>query len=182
MWRMAHTGTRHTHTHTTTTTTTHKYTHRFLTHRSFCVSCLPLLLCMALSSYQHTCSRTHSLTTVKSIGKLGSIAIAVNSLAGPAILQLPFQYQQSVRLFVAQQPPHPCLALPCRAFAYLGGCYSRAHPFYFCVCVIVCVCVRGCIWGCAAHWLTLLCFCTMNERMDERKHNGHRVSFRPRAV
>jgi hypothetical protein len=26
---------------------------------------------------------------------LGSIAIAVNSLAGPAILQLPFQYQQS---------------------------------------------------------------------------------------
>lgn len=27
---------------------------------------------------------------------LGSIAIAVNSLAGPAILQLPFQYQQSV--------------------------------------------------------------------------------------
>jgi amino acid permease len=26
---------------------------------------------------------------------LGSIAIAVNSLAGPAVLQLPFQYQQS---------------------------------------------------------------------------------------
>ena len=26
---------------------------------------------------------------------LGSIAIAVNSLAGPAILQLPFQFQQS---------------------------------------------------------------------------------------
>jgi amino acid permease len=31
----------------------------------------------------------------KTIGMLGSIAIAVNSLAGPAILQLPFQYQQS---------------------------------------------------------------------------------------
>jgi hypothetical protein len=31
----------------------------------------------------------------KSIGYLGSLAIAVNSLAGPAILQLPFQYQQS---------------------------------------------------------------------------------------
>jgi amino acid permease len=30
-----------------------------------------------------------------SIGYLGSLAIAVNSLAGPAILQLPFQYQQS---------------------------------------------------------------------------------------
>jgi Transmembrane amino acid transporter protein len=32
---------------------------------------------------------------VKTIGMLGSIAIAVNSLAGPAILQLPFQFQQS---------------------------------------------------------------------------------------
>jgi amino acid permease len=31
----------------------------------------------------------------KSIGMLGSVSIAVNSLAGPAILQLPFQYQQS---------------------------------------------------------------------------------------
>jgi amino acid permease len=31
----------------------------------------------------------------KTIGYLGSIAIAVNSLAGPAILQLPNQYQQS---------------------------------------------------------------------------------------
>jgi amino acid permease len=31
----------------------------------------------------------------KSIGYLGSCAIAVNSLAGPAILQLPYQYQQS---------------------------------------------------------------------------------------
>lgn len=30
-----------------------------------------------------------------SIGILGSVAIAVNSLAGPAILQLPYQYQQS---------------------------------------------------------------------------------------
>lgn len=29
------------------------------------------------------------------IGYLGSIAIAVNSLAGPAVLQLPFQYQES---------------------------------------------------------------------------------------
>ena len=32
---------------------------------------------------------------LKTIGYLGSIAIAVNSLAGPAILQLPHQYQQS---------------------------------------------------------------------------------------
>lgn len=32
---------------------------------------------------------------LKSIGRLGSIAIAVNSLAGPAVLQLPFCYQQS---------------------------------------------------------------------------------------
>lgn len=30
-----------------------------------------------------------------SIGLIGSLAIAVNALAGPAILQLPFQYQQS---------------------------------------------------------------------------------------
>jgi hypothetical protein len=37
-------------------------------------------------------SSTHS---VKSIGYLGSLAIAVNSLAGPAVLQLPFQYQRS---------------------------------------------------------------------------------------
>jgi Tryptophan/tyrosine permease family len=29
------------------------------------------------------------------IGYLGSYAIAINSLAGPAVLQLPFQYQQS---------------------------------------------------------------------------------------
>jgi hypothetical protein len=29
------------------------------------------------------------------IGYLGSFAIAINSLAGPAVLQLPFQYQQS---------------------------------------------------------------------------------------
>jgi amino acid permease len=35
------------------------------------------------------------LSLVKTIGMLGSIAIAVNSLAGPAILQLPFQFQQS---------------------------------------------------------------------------------------
>lgn len=34
-------------------------------------------------------------TASKTIGLIGSIAIAVNSLAGPAILQLPFQYQQS---------------------------------------------------------------------------------------
>ena len=34
-------------------------------------------------------------STVKTIGMLGSIAIAVNSLAGPAVLQLPFQFQQS---------------------------------------------------------------------------------------
>ena len=31
----------------------------------------------------------------KTIGKLGSYAIAVNSLAGPGILQLPFAYQQA---------------------------------------------------------------------------------------
>jgi len=37
----------------------------------------------------------HHCHGTKSIGMLGSIAIAVNSLAGPAILQLPFQYQQS---------------------------------------------------------------------------------------
>jgi amino acid permease len=36
-----------------------------------------------------------SLLSGKSIGILGSVAIAVNSLAGPAILQLPYQYQQS---------------------------------------------------------------------------------------
>jgi hypothetical protein len=41
---------------------------------------------------------TDSLAVIeqhKTIGMLGSIAIAVNSLAGPAILQLPFQYQES---------------------------------------------------------------------------------------
>jgi amino acid permease len=32
---------------------------------------------------------------VHEIGYLGSFAIAINSLAGPAVLQLPFQYQQS---------------------------------------------------------------------------------------
>jgi amino acid permease len=32
---------------------------------------------------------------VKPIGMLGSVAIAVNSLAGPAILQLPATYQES---------------------------------------------------------------------------------------
>jgi len=35
------------------------------------------------------------LTSAKSIGVLGSVAIAVNSLAGPAVLQLPYQYQLS---------------------------------------------------------------------------------------
>jgi hypothetical protein len=44
-------------------------------------------------------SRHHHLSTVvpsvKAIGMLGSVAIAVNSLAGPAILQLPFTYQHS---------------------------------------------------------------------------------------
>lgn len=35
------------------------------------------------------------LIATKTIGLIGSIAIAVNSLAGPAILQLPFQFQQS---------------------------------------------------------------------------------------
>ena len=39
---------------------------------------------------QHTSSSSSS-----SIGYLGSFAIAVNSLAGPAILQLPFQFQES---------------------------------------------------------------------------------------
>jgi hypothetical protein len=38
-----------------------------------------------------------SFPEARGIGRLGSIAVAVNSLAGPAILQLPFQYQQSVR-------------------------------------------------------------------------------------
>jgi hypothetical protein len=47
---------------------------------------------------------------------LGSIAIAVNSLAGPAILQLPFQFQQSgivptvgCLLFVAILSAYVCL-------------------------------------------------------------------------
>jgi hypothetical protein len=31
----------------------------------------------------------------------GSLSIAINSLAGPAILQLPFQYQQSVRFYTS---------------------------------------------------------------------------------
>jgi hypothetical protein len=36
-----------------------------------------------------------SLIAAKSIGMLGSMAIAVNSLAGPAILQLPATYQEA---------------------------------------------------------------------------------------
>jgi amino acid permease len=42
-----------------------------------------------------TATTVTSSLSHKSIGILGSIAIAVNSTAGPAILQLPFQYQQS---------------------------------------------------------------------------------------
>ena len=42
-----------------------------------------------------TKTTTTTTTATKTIGLLGSLAIAVNSLAGPAILQLPFQYQQS---------------------------------------------------------------------------------------
>lgn len=36
-----------------------------------------------------------SIASHKTIGKLGSYAIAVNALAGPGILQLPFTYQQA---------------------------------------------------------------------------------------
>ena len=55
-------------------------------------------------------------SSVKTIGMLGSIAIAVNSLAGPAILQLPFQFQQSgiiptiaCLLFIAVLSSYVCL-------------------------------------------------------------------------
>ena len=42
------------------------------------------------------CNRFHHVKGAhKSIGMLGSMAIAVNSLAGPALLQLPFTYQQA---------------------------------------------------------------------------------------
>ncbi|GKY92304.1 hypothetical protein MPSEU_000201500 [Mayamaea pseudoterrestris] len=37
----------------------------------------------------------HTHDDSSKIGYLGSVAIAVNSLAGPAVLQLPFQYQES---------------------------------------------------------------------------------------
>jgi amino acid permease len=36
-----------------------------------------------------------NLSTAKSIGMLGSMAIAVNSLCGPAILQLPATFQEA---------------------------------------------------------------------------------------
>lgn len=45
-----------------------------------------------------TSSDTHQDDAVhqqKSIGTIGSLTIAINALAGPAVLQLPFQYQQS---------------------------------------------------------------------------------------
>jgi Transmembrane amino acid transporter protein len=46
-------------------------------------------------SFTYTVTLRWVLLAAKSIGMLGSIAIAVNSLAGPAVLQLPFQFQQS---------------------------------------------------------------------------------------
>ena len=43
----------------------------------------------------HLLSSFISVDSSKTIGMIGSLSIAVNSLAGPAVLQLPFQYQQS---------------------------------------------------------------------------------------
>lgn len=56
----------------------------------------------------------------KSIGTWGSLAIAINSLAGPAILQLPFQYQQSGLI-----PTTLCLIIV--AVLSMGCCQCMAY-------------------------------------------------------
>lgn len=70
------------------------YSHFLASHTCILIHQCETLLSPSSSSINNT-TNIIAVPSAKCIGMLGSVAIAVNSLAGPAILQLPFTFQHS---------------------------------------------------------------------------------------